>query len=180
MTNDGALADVLTHPRYEVEKEYRVLVKGEPDETRLEAWRRGVVLEGERTAPAQVTRGERAPTGAWLRIVMHEGRKHEIRDIGKLLGLPVQRLVRVRLGSLRLGALEAGQWRHLKSEEVAQLRNSGQAAARPKPQRPRTARPAAPARPAPAAPPAPRGRRTRANSKLTEASPSKHNRRGGS
>ena len=81
-----------------------------------------MVLEGERTAPAQVSRAERAPTGTWLRIVMHEGRKHQIRDIGKLLGLPVQRLIRVRLGSLRLGNLQPGEWRHLKSDEVAQLR----------------------------------------------------------
>jgi 23S rRNA pseudouridine2605 synthase len=125
LTNDGELADYLTHPRYEAEKEYRVLVKGEPDPERLDAWRRGVVLEGERTAPAQVSRGERAPTGTWLRIVMHEGRKHQIRDIGKLLGLPVLRLVRVRLGSLRLGNLPPGEWRHLTSGEVTLLRATG-------------------------------------------------------
>src|SRR5262249_21694421 len=126
MTNDGELADILSHPRYEAEKEYRVLVKGEPDNERLEAWRRRVVLEGERTAPAQVTRGERAPTGTWLRIVMHEGRKHQIRDIGLLLGLPVQRLIRVRLASLRLGNLPPGEWRRLTSNEVEQLRAVGQ------------------------------------------------------
>lgn len=129
LTNDGDLADYLTHPRYEAEKEYRVLVKGEPDAERLEAWRRGVVLEGQRTAPAQVSRAERAPTGTWLRIVMHEGRKHEIRDTGKLLGLPVQRLIRVRMGGLRLGTLQPGEWRRLKSEEVAQLRATGPASA---------------------------------------------------
>src|SRR5258708_12053378 len=95
MTNDGQLADFLTHPRYEVEKEYRVLVKGEPDAERLEAWRRGVVVEGERTAPAQVSRAERAPTATWLRIVMAEGRKHQIRDIRKLLRLPLHRPIRV-------------------------------------------------------------------------------------
>ena len=132
MTNDGELADFLTHPRYEAEKEYRVLVKGEPDNERLDAWRRGVMLEGERTAPAQVARGEKAPNGTWLRIVMHEGRKHQIRDIGLLLGLPVQRLLRVRLGSLRLGDLQPGEWRHLTPEEVTQLRAIGQTAA-PKP-----------------------------------------------
>jgi 23S rRNA pseudouridine2605 synthase len=129
LTNDGELADHLTHPRYESEKEYRILVKGEPDAERLEAWRRGVVLEGERTAPAQVARAERAPTGTWLRIIMHEGRKHQIRDIGKLLGLPVQRLIRVRMGSLRLGNMQPGEWRRLKADEVAQLRAPGQAGA---------------------------------------------------
>ena len=160
MTNDGELADFLTHPRYEAEKEYRALVKGEPDNERLEAWRRGVVLapRGERTAAAQVSRGERAPNGTWLRIVMHEGRKHQIRDIGLLLGLPVQRLIRVRLGSLRLGTLQPGEWRHLTAEEVAQLRAIGQTAAPKPPSRaPARAKPASrepdqPARRGPAKP----------------------------
>jgi 23S rRNA pseudouridine2605 synthase len=138
LTNDGELADRLTHPRYESEKEYRVLVKGEPDAERLAAWRRGVVLEGERTAPAEVTRAERAPTGTWLRIVMHEGRKHQIRDIGQLLGLPVQRLIRVRLGSLRLGSLQPGEWRRLIAAELAQLR-TGKAPEPAAPARPRRA-----------------------------------------
>jgi 23S rRNA pseudouridine2605 synthase len=124
LTNDGELAEHLTHPRYESEKEYRVLVKGVPDAERLAAWRRGVVLEGQRTAPAEVSRAEPAPTGTWLRIVMHEGRKHQIRDIGQLLGLPVQRLIRVRMGTLRLGNLQPGEWRRLKDAELAQLMKS--------------------------------------------------------
>jgi 23S rRNA pseudouridine2605 synthase len=154
LTNDGELADLLTHPRYESEKEYRVLIKGEPDEDRLEAWRRGVMLEGKRTAPAQVARGESAPTGRWLRIVMHEGRKHQIRDIGMLLGLPVQRLIRVRLGGLRLGNLQPGEWRHLQPSEVKQLKIVPAAVAGAAPRTP-PARRRAPARRGPALPPRP-------------------------
>lgn len=123
LTNDGELTDRLTHPRYETEKEYRVLVKGTPDHKQLEAWQHGVVVEGRRTAPAQVTREESVATGTWLRVVMHEGRKHEIRDIGQTLGLPVQRLVRVRLGPVRLGKLKPGEWRELNAGEVRLLRN---------------------------------------------------------
>ena len=148
LTNDGELTDHLTHPRYESEKEYRVLVKGEPDNERLQAWRRGVMLEGKRTAPAQVFRQERAPTGTWLRIVMHEGRKHQIRDIGVLLGLPVQRLIRVRMGDLPLGRLEPGEWRELKPDEVTKLRGHPRAeqpveppARQPRASRPRPRRP---------------------------------------
>jgi 23S rRNA pseudouridine2605 synthase len=140
LTNDGDLTDHLTHPRYESEKEYRVLVKGDPDAERLAAWRRGVVLEGERTAPAQVMREERVAAGTWLRVTMHEGRKHQIRDIGRLLGLPVQRLIRVRMGGLVLGALPSGQWRQLKPDEVQKLR------APAAPRRARPPRRAAPAR----------------------------------
>jgi len=121
LTNDGPLTNRLTHPRYRTEKEYRVLVKGEPDEAQLRAWRRGVILEGKRTAPAQVTREERAPIGRWLRVIMHEGRKHEIRDIGLALGMPVARLIRMRMGSLTLGNLQPGQWRELNVREVKQL-----------------------------------------------------------
>ena len=131
LTNDGELTDSLTHPRYESEKEYRVLVKGEPDEERLRAWRHGVVLEGQRTAPALVRREEPAVGGTWLRITMHEGRKHQIRDIGDTLGLPVSRLIRVRMGSLDLGNLRPAEWRQLSASEVDKLR-IGMAAARPR------------------------------------------------
>ena len=132
LTNDGEFTDRLTHPRYEAEKEYRVLVRGEPDEARLETWRRGVVLEGKRTAPARVSRAERTAAGTWLRVMVHEGRKHEIRDIGLTLGMPVQRLVRVRMGSVKLGNLQPGQWRQLKEEEVNQLRESGRSSSGPR------------------------------------------------
>jgi len=124
LTNDGDLTAHLTHPRYEIEKEYEVLVRGTPDDKQLEAWRRGVVLANhpKRTAPAQVRREKTVPNGTWLRVTMHEGRKHEIRDIGSTLGLPVQRLIRVRLGSLKIGKLQAGPWRALTAVEVKQLK----------------------------------------------------------
>jgi 23S rRNA pseudouridine2605 synthase len=124
LTNDGDLTDRLTHPRYEAEKEYRALVRANPDEKQLEAWRRGVVLPGggKRTAPAKVRREERTEAGTWLRVVMHEGRKHEIRDVGQTLGMPVLRLVRVRMGTLELGDLRPGQWRVLGEGEVRRLK----------------------------------------------------------
>jgi pseudouridine synthase len=123
LTNDGELTYRLTHPRYEVEKEYRVLVKGVADERQLAAWRAGVMLEGKRTAPARVMRETRVENATWLRVVMREGRKHEIRDIALALGMPVVRLIRVRLGGLLLGDLKPGAWRLLKPREVQQLRS---------------------------------------------------------
>jgi pseudouridine synthase len=121
MTDDGELANVLTHPRYEHEKEYRVLVEGEPDEATLVKWRRGVFLDGKRTAPAQVTvtGGEEGYT--WLRVVLHEGRKRQIRRVGTMLGHPVHRLVRVRIGPVRLGNLKPGEWRHVSDKERGAL-----------------------------------------------------------
>ena len=121
LTNDGELTNRLTHPRYETEKEYRVLLAEAPDERQLSAWRRGVVLEGKRTAPAEVERESRTAEGVWLKVVMHEGRKHEIRDIAKVLGLWVHKLIRVRLGTLKIGILRPGQWRALEAKEVREL-----------------------------------------------------------
>jgi pseudouridine synthase len=79
-------------------------------------------LDGKRTAPAKVRREARTEPGTWLRVIMHEGRKHEIRDIGATLGLPVLRLIRVRMGALELGDLRPGQWRALTAEEVKRLK----------------------------------------------------------
>ncbi len=123
LTNDGELANQLTHPRYEHEKEYRVLVARQPASEQLEAWRRGVVLEdGHKAAPAQVWVEKPFGKGAWLGVVMHEGRKRQIRETAGLLGLPVVRIVRVRIGTLELGRLKPGEWRHLTEAEVASLK----------------------------------------------------------
>jgi len=153
LTNDGDLTNRITHPRYETEKEYRVLLGDEPDSKQLNAWRHGVVLEGQRTAPAEVEREGRTPEGTWLKVVMHEGRKHEIRDIARTLGLWVHRLIRVRLGTLTLGSLKPGQWRPLEPKEIAQLKKPAARPARLRPHRPAapSTRPAA--RPGPASQP---------------------------
>jgi 23S rRNA pseudouridine2605 synthase len=137
LTNDGELANRLTHPRYGVEKEYRLLVKGEPDAEQLQAWRRGVVLDDLntgrrfRTRPAEVRREEVTRGGTWLRVVMREGRKHELREIGLALGLPVERLIRVRLAAVQLGDLRPGQWRDLTPAEVRALKGTAQPGERP-------------------------------------------------
>lgn len=123
LTNDGDLANRLTHPRYGHEKEYRVLVAQHPDDEQLQTWRRGVVLEdGYRTMPAQVRPESLAGKGAWLRVVMREGRKRQIREIGAQLGLPVVKIIRVRIGDLTLGSLKPRQWRYLTPQEIDALK----------------------------------------------------------
>ena len=123
LTNDGKLTHKLTHPSFEVDKEYRALVAGEPDREQLEIWQRGVVLpDGYRTAPARVKVDGQSKKGTWLRVTMHEGRKRQIREIGDTIGLPVIRLVRVRIGNLHLGRLKRRQWRHLTKQEVKDLK----------------------------------------------------------
>ncbi len=122
LTNDGALTNKLTHPRYGHEKEYHVLLHGYPNKSQLTAWRRGVALEdGEKTARAGVSLIKKGASGSWLRITMREGRKHQIRRVALALGLRVKRILRVRLSSLRLGKLQPGEWRALTSAEIARL-----------------------------------------------------------
>jgi len=133
-TNDGELTQRLTHPRFEHEKEYLVLVQGRLTGSALDVLRRGITLEDEDTpAHAQVTRmrpgwswrGASTPRGChWIRVVLREGRKRQIRRMLRDLGYSVSRLVRVRMGNLRLGDLSAGQGRWLSRQESRALRRS--------------------------------------------------------
>lgn len=125
LTNDGELANRLTHPRYGHEKEYRVLVASRPDEEQLKIWRRGVVLEdGHKTLPAQVEYESSSGKGAWLRIILREGRKRQIREVGSQIGLPVVKILRIRIGPILLGNLKPREWRHLTADEVRRLKQS--------------------------------------------------------
>lgn len=123
LTDDGEVANHLTHPRYKHEKEYRVLVNGRPSEDTLDAWQRGVLLDGELTAPAHVSVVQSHASSTLLRVVMHEGRKRQIRRVAALLGHPVRDLRRIRLGPLHLHDLGAGQWRYLSSQEIQKLQS---------------------------------------------------------
>jgi len=123
LTNDGDLANRLTHPRYGHEKEYRVLLATKPDEEQLATWqKRQVLADGYKTRPAKVYLESLAGKGAWLRIVMSEGRKRQIREVGSRIGLPVVRIVRVRIGTLLLGELKPGEWRNLSAGELSSLK----------------------------------------------------------
>ncbi len=122
LTDDGELANRLMHPRYEHEKEYRVLIEGRPSNDALEKLRAGVPLEEARTAPALIRVEEHVQGDTWLRIVLREGRKRQIRRMVEAVGHRVERLIRVRLGPLELGDLPPGQWRPLTAREVAELK----------------------------------------------------------
>jgi len=121
-TNDGAFANRLMHPRYKLPKTYRVWVARHPSNRALQRLREGVLLEDGITAPAQVKRIRTEPDHTVLEIVLHEGRKRQIRRMCQAVGHPVQRLVRIAIGNLRLPRdLAPGQWRALTDAELAQL-----------------------------------------------------------
>jgi 23S rRNA pseudouridine2605 synthase len=123
MTNDGELANILTHPRFGNEKEYRVLLNRSPDTKQLKAWRSGVVLpDGVRLMRASCRVEGTGKDGAWLRIVLRQGRKRQIRETARALGLHVKKVIRIRISELWLGDLRPGEWRFLTKREVALLK----------------------------------------------------------
>jgi pseudouridine synthase len=130
LTNDGALAERLTHPRYGIEKEYLAEVEGTPAPKHLGLLRRGVELEDgpAKAASARIVdaRGGRGQ----LSLVMTEGRKREVRRLLAEVGLPVTRLVRVRVGPITLGRLKAGAVRELSAAEVLALSRMAEKAER--------------------------------------------------
>ena len=139
LTNDGELANRLTHPRYEVEKIYRVEVDPRPvREPALRALRDGVGLDDGLTLPARVTQ---AAPGV-LEMTLREGRKRQVRRMCEAVGHRVIALRRVAFGPLELGRLSEGESRRLGDDEVQRLRQAGEAAAAG-----RSSRPAAGARP---------------------------------
>jgi 23S rRNA pseudouridine2605 synthase len=122
LTNDGDLANALTHPRFGIEKEYLVEVEGVPTPKHVGQLLRGVKLEdGLARAKSARVAGRSGARGA-VRLVMTEGRKREVRRLLAAVGLPVTRLVRVRVGEVRLGGLSPGERRELTHDEVVALR----------------------------------------------------------
>jgi 23S rRNA pseudouridine2605 synthase len=130
LTNDGEFAHRLAHPRFELDKEYYALVRGSPSSGALGQLRAGIEIEGRRTSPAEAEVVRTAPFGhedrpghAWLRIVIHEGRKRQIRLMCAAVGHPVSKLVRTRVGDVLLGRLPPGKSRRLSGREVASLKS---------------------------------------------------------
>jgi 23S rRNA pseudouridine2605 synthase len=123
LTNDGELANRLSHPRYEHEKEYEVRVTRKPDDEQLGILQRGVVLEdGYRTLPAEVEVKTYTKNGAWLKIILREGKNRQIRRMGARINLPVRQIRRVRIGPVELGKLQPGNFRYLKPDEIKILK----------------------------------------------------------
>jgi 23S rRNA pseudouridine2605 synthase len=127
LTNDGDLANGLMHPRGEVQKTYRVKLRGLAGPEVVEGFRRGVVLDdGSRTAPAEVTLLGPSEGGhnSWLEVTIHEGKNRQIHRMSEALGLTVAKLVRVRYAGLEAGTLRPGRWRRLSEGEVDGLRRA--------------------------------------------------------
>lgn len=124
LTNDGTLAYGLMHPSFEVEKEYLAKVRGCPTPADLVKLKAGVMSKGERLRATRAKIVSRGVGSAWLKLVVQEGRYHEIRRLCDAIGYPVLRLQRVRLGPIVLGGLPKGRWRRLSPVELASIRRA--------------------------------------------------------
>ncbi len=127
LTDDGDLTHRLTHPRYQHEKEYRVLFDERPSEEQIDRWHRGFELpDGYRTKTSELEIEKEEDGHCWCRIILREGHKRQIRTMASVLGLSVLRLIRVRIASLRLGDLAPGAWQDCTNEEINSLVEASQ------------------------------------------------------
>lgn len=119
LTNDGQLAHKLMHPSFEVEKVYEATVEGQITDEKLSKLAQGVEMEDSKTAPAKV----RKLGVDKIELTIHEGRKHQVKNMLVAVGLPVKKLHRSKYGPLNLNGLRPSRWRELTAEEVCQLKH---------------------------------------------------------
>ena len=126
LTNDGELANKLMHPRYEFEKTYVAKVNGRVTEEALQQLKTGVIIEGKETAPARVKllSYDKKTDHSIVKLIIHEGRNHQVKLMMQAVGHPVKELTREKYGFLETTGLSLGQWRYLKDKEVAKLRKT--------------------------------------------------------
>ena len=121
LTNDGAFANAMTHPSKHVPKTYRVTVRPDVNEDMLVKFSTGMEIEGKMTAPVDARIIEKHEGRVVLEMILHEGRNRQIRKMCESVGLEVARLKRTAIGSIKLGMLQQGKWRHLNDDEVHKL-----------------------------------------------------------
>ncbi len=126
LTTDGELAMRLTHAKYGIEKEYLAVVDGLPSQSSIDKLRKGVFVEGRRTSPAQVEMipGDDTKGTARLKIIIHEGRKRQVREMCRMVGHEVISLRRVRIGHLILKGMAPGEVRRLPKVDVEKLKTA--------------------------------------------------------
>ncbi len=123
LTNDGELTYKLTHPKHDVEKIYIARLYGTPDDSALQKFRRGVIVDGRQTKPAKIRILEKGDRICTVEITIHEGRNRQVRKMCEAIRHPVAQLKRVATGELRLGELPKGKFRYLTATEVKYLRS---------------------------------------------------------
>ncbi len=118
LTNDGDFANKVAHPKYNIEKEYRVTIEGDIKESELAVMRKGVVIDGERMPSARVEKLSQDDKYTKLSVVIDEGQNRQVRRMFEAIGKSIRLLKRVRIGQVRLGGLSRGDYKDLTEEEL--------------------------------------------------------------
>ncbi|MBQ7377575.1 MAG: rRNA pseudouridine synthase [Clostridia bacterium] len=121
LTNDGTLANLLTHPKHSIPKLYRVKVAEQVNDAQMETLTSPLVIDGYKIMPVEVTKVSTDESGTVLKMKLYEGRNRQIRKMCEQAGLTVRRLNRIAIGNLKLNALPVGKWRYLEQKEVEYL-----------------------------------------------------------
>jgi 23S rRNA pseudouridine2605 synthase len=121
LTNDGALANKILHPRFEVNKTYEATVKGHPKTSGLQKLEQGIILDGHKTWPAALRIVRKNKASTIIEVIIHEGKKRQVRKMFQAIGHPVLRLKRTAYGKLELGGLPPGKYRFLTKIDLKQL-----------------------------------------------------------
>lgn len=122
LTNDGDLANQILHPRHKVPKTYLIKINGVLAVEDIRKLEKGIRLEDGLTAPAKVRRVKKTKSNSWIEVIIHEGRKRQIRRMLQRVGHPVIKLIRTRINGLELGDLKPGEYRFMTPEEVKKLK----------------------------------------------------------
>ncbi len=123
LVNDGDAAYHLTHPKFEIEKEYLAVIAGGIEREEILELQSGVIIDGIKTAPCKIKRCDATEHTTSLSVILHEGRNRQVRKMFEAVGKNVLHLTRIRHGELVLSGLKPGQWRYLNAEEIAYLEN---------------------------------------------------------
>jgi 23S rRNA pseudouridine2605 synthase len=121
MTNDGELGNAILHPSFEVNKTYEALVTGSPSKERISALEQGIEIDGVRTSPAKIRVLQRRKEQTLVEIIIHEGKKRQVRKMFQAVNHRVLHLKRTAYGNLRIGALPAGKYRVLTSDDLKKI-----------------------------------------------------------
>lgn len=136
MTNDGALAHALTHPKFGVEKTYLLKIRGSVDEATLDKWRKGIDIGDVVTRPANVLRVEQEENYTWVEVTISEGRNRQIRRMAEATDLDVIKLKRIAFAGLTIEHLKIGNYRELTARELARLKRDYVTSSQRKPKAP--------------------------------------------
>lgn len=124
LTDDGALANKLTHPKHRIPKIYRVTIAGRVDRTTVDALSAPMIIDGYKIQPVKTRLIQGSLTSSVLEMTLYEGRNRQIRKMCQQQQLKITRLCRVAIGDIRLGSIELGKWRYLTPEEIKYLKES--------------------------------------------------------